>query len=390
MDFKAPGIQCLRDPADVSPLAGGVPSLVGDDDRDLLPVQPVVKLSQMFLKPFQLGFIRLFLHGLSIQRDFAELLHLHQRKYVLQHRHRKGAVLHGNVDPLCQRLQHLKLRPFSGTGVHHIPRNRRGIGGIQIPVKDIQALFVVFILPSVRFIDAPSGVDVILQLADPLFLFLRTDVQEKFHDQISVVCELTLKAADTGNSPVIGLVVHGPHKAGPGHFVHPARIHEHKFSRFRDLGKIPPQKRFSPVLFPYDLHGRHLEKSRVYVSDHLSDGASLSGSTPSLQQDQYRQPVFLDLHLPGRQTVSRRLQAAFQFFLLRLFRQNPVSQHLKRLPDLFFLSAVQTAVPPPYCPRRQWLPPAEALLPPRIPWTRPGTGCRTARPLPRRASGPPP
>ena len=106
MHLIASGIQCSRDPLDISALACGIPAFVGDDYRNLLAIQAVMQGIQLLLQMTQFFFI-FFLGDLLVQFHLGQLRHLHQREYILQNRHSKALILHGHMDTAAQRLQHL-------------------------------------------------------------------------------------------------------------------------------------------------------------------------------------------------------------------------------------------------------------------------------------------
>ena len=66
-------IQCRCDTLDVAALAGGIPALVGDDDRDLLAIEFVVQVAQLLLKPVQLLVIFFFGQRLVVRGEFGQL-----------------------------------------------------------------------------------------------------------------------------------------------------------------------------------------------------------------------------------------------------------------------------------------------------------------------------
>ena len=69
MNFVAAGIQCAGDSLDIAALAGCVPALVCDDDRDLLAVELIVQSPQFVLQTIQFLLVLLFGYGLVIKRQ---------------------------------------------------------------------------------------------------------------------------------------------------------------------------------------------------------------------------------------------------------------------------------------------------------------------------------
>ena len=83
MHFIAAGIQSAGDPLDIAALAGCVPALIGNNDRDLLAVEFIVQIPQFLLQTIQLLVVFLFGYSLVIQRYFGELGNGAQGEYVL-------------------------------------------------------------------------------------------------------------------------------------------------------------------------------------------------------------------------------------------------------------------------------------------------------------------
>ena len=93
----ASGIQCSRDPLDIAALACGIPAFVGDDYRDLFPIQAVMQGIQLLLQMTQF-FLVFFLGDFLVQFHLGQLRHLHQREYILQNGYSKALILHGHMD----------------------------------------------------------------------------------------------------------------------------------------------------------------------------------------------------------------------------------------------------------------------------------------------------
>ena len=71
-NLEAARVERGGDPLDVASLSGGIPSLVGDDDRDLFPVELVVQAAELLLEPVQ--FFPVFFLGerFALQRDLGQ------------------------------------------------------------------------------------------------------------------------------------------------------------------------------------------------------------------------------------------------------------------------------------------------------------------------------
>ena len=93
----ASGIQCSRDPLDISALACGVPAFVGDDYRNLFPIKAVMQGIQLLLQMAQFPLV-FFLGDFLVQFHLGQPRHLHQWEYILQNRHSKALILHGHMD----------------------------------------------------------------------------------------------------------------------------------------------------------------------------------------------------------------------------------------------------------------------------------------------------
>ena len=161
MYLKSSRIKRLGDPLDISALACGIPSLIGNDHRNFFAVKLIVQFPQTLLIFLQLFFIFL-LRQFLIQFYFRKLRCLLKRERILQKRHGKTRVFQCGIDTAHQRLQHLKLRPLFILRVDQIPRCLGRIRVTQILLKHIHALRIVFILPAVILVYTPLCVLVIL------------------------------------------------------------------------------------------------------------------------------------------------------------------------------------------------------------------------------------
>ncbi len=139
------------------------------------------------------------------------------------------------------------------------------------------------VLPGVIFADAPACICVLLQPFQTLFLFFLTDVEEKLHNKIAVVCQLALKPLYTVNPLFVPLFFRFPVQASAGYFIHPSGIQKTELTCFRNFHKIPIQKWFPLFFLCGDVHGCHLEKSGVNVPDNLPQDTAFSRCTPAFK-----------------------------------------------------------------------------------------------------------
>ena len=56
-----------------------------------------------------------------------------------------------------------------------------------------------FVLPFIFITDPPAGIYIRAKLFYAFLLLLFADMAEKFHNQITIVCQLTFKTSDTVN-----------------------------------------------------------------------------------------------------------------------------------------------------------------------------------------------
>ena len=110
---------------------------------------------------------------------------------------------------------------------------------VEIPVVDIHAFRVMFVLPEIPFFDAPAGIPVFGQKHETFPLFIFADLEEEFDHQISVVGELSLKTFDAGQMTFEFRLFDFFTEEKPGHLVHPASVEERVFAALRDSGTIP-------------------------------------------------------------------------------------------------------------------------------------------------------
>ena len=144
------------------------------------------------------------------------------------------------------------------------------------------------ILPAVILAYPPTGINIRLQPMDSFFLFLLTDMAEKFHQQIPVIRELPLKSPDTAYPLLILLLVQLPLQTQSGNLIHPPTVQKHEFPRLRQFCKISAKKRLPALLLSRPVHRRHFKKPGIYILYNLADIASLPGSSPTFHQHKHR------------------------------------------------------------------------------------------------------
>ena len=293
---EAAGIQRIRHPADVPSLAGRVPALVADDDRNLLPVDDVMQLGQPALQLLQFLFVFLVPDG-GRQIHLGQLRHRLQREFLLEGVPVVLSLLQGLLHGLVQQLQRRGHRRLPLVSVQHMPGRR--LPGLlhELLVAGLEPL-VFPLLPQVLLGDAPFRIRIFHQLRQPGLLLLPVDIQKQLQHNISRVPQLPLE------------FVHLPHPAPvlvPGDFVarnlpdagfHPAGVQKNHLSVFRDGRRVGIQEGIAHLAFRNHRRGDHIVKPGIQLADQLLDQASLAGRRPALHQNQNRHfgiPDFLYL-----------------------------------------------------------------------------------------------
>ena len=94
------------------------------------------------------------------------------------------------------------------------------------------------VLPEIIFADTPDRIFFMLQVFDPFCLFFLRDMQEKFHDQITIIGKLALKTSHTLDPFCIILIGKFSVQLVFYDLIHPARIEKYELSLFRDPSEI--------------------------------------------------------------------------------------------------------------------------------------------------------
>ena len=94
------------------------------------------------------------------------------------------------------------------------------------------------VLPEIIFADTPDRIFFMLQVSYPFCLFFLRDMQEKFHDQITVIGKLPFKTSHTLDPFCVILIGKFSVQLVFYDLIHPARIEKYKFSLFRDPSEI--------------------------------------------------------------------------------------------------------------------------------------------------------
>ena len=325
IDYVASGIQGPGDPLDVAALACRIPAFIGDDHGDLLVIEGImqgVELLLQFLEPY----LVLLFRDLLVQGDIFQPGHGVEAEDVLTDRRRHGGIGQGRIDALIEEAQDLEQGPLLIVGIDDIPGSGPSVRILEIAVVDLQTLLIVGILPQILLTDPPGRIGVGEQAVQPFLLLLLPDMEEEFHDQISVVHQLTLCDIDGFYPLVIFFFGQFPVQDPVGDFLHPAGIKELEFSLFRDLYKVPVKEGFASFLLGGRLvHGGHLEEPGVYVLDDLPQDASLAGRAPAFKDDHDGKFCFLDLHLAGCELFLFLFEKLLHLFLIRFSRFSKIS-----------------------------------------------------------------
>ena len=195
-------------------------------------------------------------------------------------------------------------------------------------------------LPQIIAADPPCRILFPSQMTDPPFLFLPGNIQKQLYYQVPIVCQLTLKPLYTLDPLCVLLLRKFSLQISARQLSHPARIQEYKLSRFRDLRKMPVQKRLSGIFFRFLFHIKNLEEARINILDDAPDAGTLAGGSPAFHQYQDRNLFLLHLQLLHRQFLSGYLKSCFQLLLFRHLGRHPFSQHR----NLLFLSSQPSGI----------------------------------------------
>ena len=318
MHFIAAGIQSAGDPLDIAALAGCVPALIGDNDRDLLAVELIVQIPQFLLQTIQFFIVLLFAYSLVIKRHFGELGNWIKLEYILADRRSEGMVFEGSVNALVEEAQDLQFRPFLIAGVNYVPGSRSAVCVLEILLVYVQILLVMLVLVQVVVIHSPTGILVLHQVVQTLFLLFFADVEEELHHQVAVVGERALGGVDAAHAMLVLIFIQLAFHMLRDYFIHPVGVEEREFSGLRDLEQVSVEERIALFFFGRGGHCPDAEEAGIDALDDSADHASFSGGAPALEDDYYRKLSVFDLHLIRRQFLLGFLKFFFQFFLTRL------------------------------------------------------------------------
>ena len=241
MDLKATGIKGFCDPLNIASFSGCVPAFISNDHRHTLAVQTVMQFAQLLLEMLQLFLVFFILDHLVCQFDFRKLRHFLKRKNVWEKRCAVCAVLQGYLNVIYHYFKNLKFYEVAVFCINNIPWCNRSIRICQIAVENLLAMFVMFVLPLVKGIHTPFCILLFVKLLNTSGLLFFVNLHEKFQNQITVVCELSLEMFDAVDPLCIILFFQTIQTVFAG-LLHPARIQKGKFAGFRNLIEIPVQK----------------------------------------------------------------------------------------------------------------------------------------------------
>ena len=315
VDLIASGIEGACDPLYIASLAGGVPSLVSDNDGDLLAVELVVKVAELVLKAVKFFVVLLFGYSLVIQGDLGELGDRIEREDILPDRCRERMVLQCGLNSLVEEAKDLELCPFLVARVDDIPGSCGAVRVFEVLLIHIEIFLVVFVLVQVVVDDSPAGVFIFHEVAKAPFLLFFADVEEEFHHQVAVVSERALRGVDAADALFVLLISQLALHQLRRHFVHPVSVEECEFSGLRDLQQISVQEGIALLFGRRGGHGPDAEEAGVDTLDHSSDHASFARGAPAFENDYHRKFSLFDLHLIAEQLLLGLLE-----FFLKLLR----------------------------------------------------------------------
>ena len=327
MHFIAAGIQSAGDPLDIAALAGSVPALIGDNDRDLLAVELIVQIPQFLLQTIQFFIVLLFAYSLVIQRHFRELGNWIKLEYILADRRGERMVFEGGVNALVEEAQDLQFSPFLIAGVNYVPGSRGAVCVLKILLVYVQIFLVMLVLVQVVVIHSPTGILVLHQVVQTLFLLFFADVEEELHHQVAVVGERALSCIDAAYPLLVLMLVDLAFHQLCDNLIHPVGIKECEFARLRDFQQIPVEEGIALFFFSRCGHCSDTEKAGVDALDDPSDHAALARGAPSFKNDHYGKLRFFDLHLESVQLLLCLFELFLKLFFAGLRGFDKILQH---------------------------------------------------------------
>ena len=220
-----------------------------------------------------------------------------QREGVLQDRRCERMVLQSGVNTLIQETKYLQFRPFFVFGINNIPGRSRAVGIFQIFIIDFQIFIIMLVFIQVVFAYTPAGVLAFLQPPKAFFLFLFSEMEEKLHDQITIIGQGSFSGIDAlypaGVRGVIDLAAH----LLCNDLLHPEVIEESEFSCLGDLLHVAVEEGIAHFFCRWFCHCFDNKETGIDTADDPSDHTSFSGGTPSFKDDHDGQPGLFDLCL---------------------------------------------------------------------------------------------
>ena len=139
-------------------------------------------------------------------------------------------------------------------------------------------------------------------------------MQKQFQNDISSVLQLTLKFVDGSDALPVFLIGDFTADVFPDKAFHPSGIQEHDLSVFRNGAGVRMNEGITALVFRNDSRRNNIVKPRVNFTDQFLDQTSLSGCSPSLQQDENRQ-----LFLTHALQHTQKLITVFSDFTCQMF-----------------------------------------------------------------------
>ena len=183
-----------------------------------------------------------------------------------------------------------------------------------------------FVLPLVKGIHTPFCILLFVKLLNTSGLLFFVNLHEKFQNQITVVCELSLEMFDAVDPLCIILFFQTIQTVFAG-LLHPARIQKGKFAGFRNLIEIPVQKWSAQFILCRLWHGCYFKETGINVFDHSADCGTFARCPPAFKKYQHRQLVFFQLHLLLIQLLASFFNPFLQLLFFRNLLRDPGFQH---------------------------------------------------------------
>ena len=297
MNFIASWIKGSRNALDISAFSCCIPAFIAYYNRYLL-IAEILQLEKLVLIFFQLFLIFRFVKGL-VHVHFCKSRHFNS--FIFRIIVSAGVelwfgnimfalLLGGNCSAycLCDRCQHFKLSRGTFICPNASPRSKCRVCAFKHFVISAEKLIVFFHVLYIVAFHTPACNRGVLQLFDTLFLLVFGNVQENFHDNISVICKLPFKGADIFKTCVPCFLVYLTVHKGVHSVTIPASVKDKKLTFFRQALPITPQPWHTLFLLIRCTIGNHIVKTWVKRAYELCYHRAFACGRPAVKCDYNR------------------------------------------------------------------------------------------------------